>query len=73
MSRAGVLIVLGVLTILTPFSGLPVAIRSFLAVIFGVCIAGIGISLRMPEPHKPQTVLETPSPEPHTPQGVSPI
>lgn len=49
MSRAGMLILLGVLTILTPFSGLPVAIRSLLATIFGAFVCGIGLSFRTQE------------------------
>lgn len=40
------LIILGVLTILTPFSGLPASVRTLLTVIFGACVLGIGISMR---------------------------
>lgn len=58
MSRAGTLILLGVLTMLTPFSGLPSSIRSLLAVIFGVCIAGIGLALRTREPRTAPTSTE---------------
>ncbi|MCX6787166.1 MAG: hypothetical protein NTY93_01415 [Candidatus Kaiserbacteria bacterium] len=46
MSRASFLILLGVLVILAPFSGLPMAFRSLLAVIFGSCVLGIGLSMR---------------------------
>lgn len=46
MSRAGSLILLGILVILAPFSGLPMALRSLLAVIFGACVLGIGLSMR---------------------------
>ena len=46
MSRAGTLILLGVLVILVPFSGLPTSIRSLLAVILGVCVLCIGLILR---------------------------
>lgn len=49
MSRAGILILLGVLTIITPFSGLPIAIRSLLATIFGAFVCGIGLSFRSQE------------------------
>ena len=49
MSRAGMLILLGVLTIITPFSGLPIAIRSLLATIFGAFVCGIGLSFRTQE------------------------
>lgn len=46
MSRSSLLILIGVLIILVPFSGLPAAIRTLLAVIFGACVLGIGISMR---------------------------
>ena len=46
MSRTGTLILIGILTILIPFSGFPAAIRSFLMIIFGVGVLGIGLSLR---------------------------
>ena len=49
MSRSSTLILLGVLTILAPFSGLPIALRNLLAAIFGACVLGIGISLRTRE------------------------
>lgn len=49
MSRTGFLILVGVLTILTPLSGLPVAIRSELTVVLGVCVLAIGLSLRSQE------------------------
>ena len=47
MSRAGILILLGVLVILTPFSGFPIAIRSLFAVILGACVLGIGLAMRV--------------------------
>ncbi|MGD0328592.1 MAG: hypothetical protein ABSB00_02695 [Minisyncoccia bacterium] len=46
MSRASSLILLGILVILAPFSGLPIALRSLLAVIFGACVLGLGLSMR---------------------------
>ncbi|HEY4501221.1 MAG TPA: hypothetical protein VJI70_03070 [Candidatus Paceibacterota bacterium] len=46
MSRPSILILLGVLTILAPFSGLPVSIRTLLIVVFGACVLGIGVSMR---------------------------
>jgi hypothetical protein len=51
MSRPSVLILLGILIVLTPFSGLPVGIRTPLLVVFGAYVLGIGISLRT---HKEQ-------------------
>jgi hypothetical protein len=49
MSRTGTLILLGVLVILIPFSGLPVAIRSSLLVISGISVLSIGLFLRVNE------------------------
>lgn len=72
MSRTSILILVGILVILTPFSGLPVAIRTPLIVIFGACVFGIGLTLRVREArraHPPTTPLSEPTP----PQGVSPI
>ena len=49
MSRTSVLILLGVLVILTPFSGLPASLRTLLAVILGACVSGMGFSQRARE------------------------
>lgn len=46
MSRPSILILLGVLVMLMPFSGLPIAMRSLFMVFFGACVFGIGLSLR---------------------------
>ncbi|MDO8408349.1 MAG: hypothetical protein Q7S95_03905 [bacterium] len=46
MSRHGVLILLGILILLTPFSGLPGVMRTLLAVTFGAIVLGIGIAER---------------------------
>ncbi|MBI5405886.1 hypothetical protein HY972_02520 [Candidatus Kaiserbacteria bacterium] len=73
MSRISTLILLGILTILTPFSGLPIAIRTFLAVIFGAGVVGIGVALRASEARRAQPPSETSVSEPTPPQGVSPI
>ncbi|MEK7101260.1 MAG: hypothetical protein AAB921_04145 [Patescibacteria group bacterium] len=77
MSRANTLILLGVLVILTPFSGLPIAIRTFFAVIFGVCVFGIGLSMRAREVRlraAQSPTADTPTPEPPAPpQEISPI
>ncbi|MDP1707445.1 MAG: hypothetical protein Q8L30_02735 [bacterium] len=47
MSRPSILIIIGILTIIVPFSGLPVSARSLLTVILGACVLGIGLSLRV--------------------------
>ena len=46
MSRTSALILLGVLILLVPFSGLPISFRSLLTLVFGACVLGIGLSLR---------------------------
>jgi hypothetical protein len=46
MSRPSALILIGILVIITPFSGLPMAFRSLLLFIFGVCTLIIGLSMR---------------------------
>jgi len=46
MSRSSVLILLGILVILAPFSGLPISARSLFSVIFGACVLGIGFYMR---------------------------
>lgn len=80
MSRSGILIVLGVLVILIPVSGLSSASRSFLSIVLGAAVLGIGLSLRTRSAHGSPTHPDTepsphpsPSPEPHVPHGVSPI
>jgi len=75
MSRNGTLILLGVLVILTPFSGLPMNIRSLLAVILGACVLGIGFSMRAREARSAsaQLPVEAPPSEPAPPQTISPI
>lgn len=71
MSRTGLLILLGVLTMLTPFSGLPTAMRSILTLAFGACVLGIGLAMRAHEAQRSASSHETTPPTP--PSGVSPI
>ena len=77
MSRTSTLILLGILTILAPFSGLPIAFRDLLAAVFGACVAGIGLSIRARKAQSAaakQPSGETPPvSEPVPPQGISPI
>jgi len=47
MSRPSTLILLGILVILVPFSGLPITFRNLLAIILGACVLGIGLALRV--------------------------
>jgi len=75
MSRNSTLILLGILVILVPFSGLPLAFRTLLAVIFGACIAAIGLSLRTKEMTNSAPQVAPPPVEapPGPPQSISPI
>ena len=47
MSRPSVVILFGILTILTPFSGLPSSFRAFLLVIFGAAVVIAGLMERL--------------------------
>ena len=47
MTRSSALILLGILFILDPFSGLPSALRTLIAVVIGAIVLGIGIAERM--------------------------
>jgi len=80
MSRPGILIILGVLVILIPVSGLSSTSRSFLSILLGALVLGIGLSLRTRGTHGSPVLPSTlptvdplPPTEPHTPRGVSPI
>jgi len=74
MSRTSTLILLGILTILTPFSGLPIAFRTLLTVIFGASVVGIGLMLRTREARSMQQPAEPPPIiPPAPPASVSPI
>lgn len=46
MSRALILIILGGLVALTPFSGLPMTILSWILPVLGVLVLAIGISFK---------------------------
>jgi len=49
MSRNSTIALIGILTVLTPFSGLPVAMRTLFTVAFGAAVASIGLSQRAAE------------------------
>lgn len=52
MSRSSTLILLGVLVLIAPFSGLPLSFLSFLLPVLGCFIAIIGISIRTAQVRK---------------------
>jgi hypothetical protein len=59
MSRASILMLLGILVILVPFSGLPTANRSLLEAVFGACVLAFGVSLRARDVRKAQMRVES--------------
>ncbi len=59
MSRASTLILLGILNMFVPFSGLPMSIRALFAVIVGVCVFSIGLSFRSQEVRAVKPRVET--------------
>lgn len=80
MSRTNALILLGILVMLAPFSGLPLAFRTLLTLVFGAIVLGIGLTLRAQEVRQAQSAehgspTEESIPEPvrHTPTSISPI
>ncbi len=72
MSRTSLLILFGILTVLVPFSGLPIAVRTLLTVILGASVAGIGLALRTREARNMQPPAETPPISPPS-NGISPL
>lgn len=75
MSRSSVLILLGILVMLVPFSGLPSSFRTFLALALGAGILAIGLSMRM-ERVRASKAQHTPEPLPEPisePQAMSTI
>lgn len=76
MSRSSTLILFGILIMLTPYSGLPIAFRTFLIVVFGACVAVFGFLLRKSDVRESKAAQEAPQAEsasPEPPQGISPI
>ncbi len=79
MSKTSTLILLGVLTILAPFSGLPIKLWTFMVVVLGACVAIVGLMLRAHETHRARESrpLVTPvvdeSPLETPPTTISPI
>ena len=77
MTRTGALIVLGVLVILAPLSGVPATLLSWIFTILGLLIIGISASLRKshgaPAVSVSPTVEETPVHEvvPTQPSSIS--
>ena len=52
MSRSSALILLGLLIMLAPVSGLPSALRTLLVFLFGACVLIIGIVMRAEKARK---------------------
>ena len=76
MSRSSVLILLGLLVALTPFSGLPSVLRTLLLVILGFIVLGMGIAERARlarEARATQPTQAVPASPLEPPHGISPI
>jgi len=58
MSRESVLILLGVLTVFAPFSGLPVSWLAWILPVLGVCVVIIGVSLKLQQLLAPTPAVE---------------
>lgn len=76
MSRSSALILVGILAMLTPFSGLPGSFRTLIAVVLGAVVLGIGLAERAraarpaPAPNPP---AGPPAPAVESARTVSPI
>ncbi|MBU6214879.1 hypothetical protein KGM48_03515 [Patescibacteria group bacterium] len=84
MSRTSTLILLGVLVILIPFSGVPIQIRDLLTVVFGAVVSSIGLAIRAQEAREQRrsgesapapiaSPLEASQPESAAPTEMSPV
>lgn len=71
MSRTSTLILFGILTILTPFSGLPISIRTLLTVLLGAASTTIGLVIRAEEARAHQHSSETVMPQEASESGDS--
>ncbi len=69
MTRPSILITLGIIIVLLPFSGLPIGLRSFILPILGLAVLVVGISLRAPRALPP---LESAAAEPAPPPASAP-
>jgi len=61
---------MGVLTIVVPYSGLPIALRTLLTVAFGAVVLSIGLSLRMHEVRREEGELPATPPVSPTPPAI---
>lgn len=74
MSRSSTLILLGLLIVLVPFSGLPIDMRTFLTVALGISVFGIGFALRTQEVRRAQNAaMESPASSESAPPTMSPM
>ena len=76
MSRAGTLILIGILIVLAPVSGLPMSVRMFLSIVFGACVIAIGIIIRSRDAKCAEASplsMNRASAEPPVPPEISPI
>lgn len=59
MSRPTVLIILGILTALTPYSGLPLSILNFVLPLLGLAVIGVGLVERAERKRQTPSTLQT--------------
>jgi hypothetical protein len=59
MSRTGLIILLGILIMVIPFSGFPVAMRTLLSVVCGAGVLAAGFTLRAKDAEKAHLAAET--------------
>ncbi len=72
MSKSSTLILLGVLIMLAPYSGLPVGLRSILTLIFGALVVGVGIWMRADAAKKAEQATP-PAPAPAPANEFAPV
>jgi hypothetical protein len=56
MARENILIILGILTILAPFAGLPISWLEFILPAIGLAVAALGYSFRAPRSERDSAV-----------------
>lgn len=61
MSRESILILLGILTILAPFSGLPISWLESILPVIGLAVAALGFSMRRRAPSSDALRSEEPT------------
>lgn len=61
MSRALMLLILGILVMLAPFSGLPMSILAWILPVLGALVLAIGVSYKRERRTRPEPIAHEPS------------